>query len=253
MNKDFNLSVKKRAIALIVKEPSEIYLDFLARFVSYDIYIIIDSDKSMLHFQKKYKTLNIIQFDQQLCLNYGYKNVNYIGIRKRISGWDKALLFFSVIIPNMYKQVWFIEDDVFFLEENVLTNLDEKYESQDLLANCDFQRQTTNNKEEPWLWSSIDIKVDKPYYCGMMCITRMSKRLLQGIRWYAQRYKTLFFLEALFPTITSHFGLAHFRPEELTTVTYRQEFNEETDVSKLKTHVFHPVKDIIKHLYLRNK
>lgn len=243
-----SLPVKKRAIALIVKEPTEIYLNFLATFVSYDVYIIIDSDKSMLHFQKKYKTLNIIQFDEKLCLNYGYKNVNYIGIRKRISGWDKALLFFSVVIPNMYKQVWFIEDDVFFLEEKVLTNLDEKYEDQDLIANCDFQ-----NKDEPWVWFLINIQIAKPHYCGMMCITRMSKQLLQGIRWYATRYKTLFFLEALFPTITSHFGLTHFRPDELTTVTYSQEFNEETDVSKLKTHVFHPVKDIIKHLYLRNK
>jgi hypothetical protein len=249
-----SLPVKKRAIALIVKEPTEIYLDFLAKFVSYDVYIIIDSDKSMLHFQKKYKMLNIIQFDEQLCLNYGYKNVNFIGIRKRISGWDKALLFFSVIIPNMYNQVWFIEDDVFFLEEKVLTNLDEKYEGQDLLANCDFKSQTTNNINEfPWLWFYIDIKLAYPHYSGMMCITRMSKRLLQGIRWYATRYKTLFFLEALFPTITKHFGLSHFCPEELTSVTYRQEFNEETDVSKLKTHIFHPIKDIIKHLYLRNK
>lgn len=246
-------AIKKRAIALIVKEPTEIYLDFLARFVSYDVYIIIDTDKSMLHFQKKYKMLNIIQFDEQLCLKYGYKNVNYIGIKKLVSGWDKALLFFSVIIPNMYNQVWFIEDDVFFLEENVLTNLDAKYLSQDLIANCDFQRQTTNNIKEPWLWSLIDIKIAKPHYCGMMCATRMSKRLLQGIRWYAQRYKTLFFLEALFPTITKHFNLSHFRPEELTTVTYRQEYNEETDVLKLKTHVFHPIKDIIKHVYLRNK
>jgi hypothetical protein len=216
MDRDLKLLVKKRAIALIVKEPSEIYLDFLATFVSYDIYIIIDSDASMLHFQKKYKMLNIIQFDQQLCLNYGYKNVNYIGIRKRISGWDKALLFFSVIIPNMYKQVWFIEDDVFFLEENVITNLDKKYEGQDLIANCDFKSQTTNNiKENPWLWCLIDIKIAKPHYSGMMCATRMSIRLLQGIRWYATKYKTLFFLEALFPTITKHFGAPSAGPAPL--------------------------------------
>ena len=117
MDRDLKLLVKKRAIALIVKEPSEIYLDFLATFVSYDVYIIIDSDKSMLHFQKKYKMLNIIQFDKKLCVKYGFKNVNYIGIKKLVSGWDKALLFFSIIIPNMYKQVWFIEDDVFFLKE----------------------------------------------------------------------------------------------------------------------------------------
>jgi hypothetical protein len=254
MDRDLKLLVKKRAIALIVKEPTEIYLDFLATFVSYDVYIIIDSDKSMLHFQKKYKMLNIIQFDEKLCLKYGYKNVNYIGIRKRVSGWDKALLFFSVIIPNMYNQVWFIEDDVFFLEEKVLINLDEKYEDQDLLANCDFKSQRTNNiKEELWVWPLIDIKIANPHYCGMMCITRISKHLLQGIRWYATRYKTLFFLEALFPTMTSHLGLTYFNPDELTSVTYNQEFNEETDVSKIKTYVFHPIKDINNHKELRNK
>ena len=81
----------------------------------------------------------------------------------------------------------------------------------------------------------------------------MSRRLLQGIRLYAARYKTLFFLEALFPTITKHLGLSYFKPEELTTVTYRQEFNEETDVSKIKTYIFHPIKDINKHKELRNK
>ena len=247
------LLVKKRAIALIVKEPTEIYLDFLATFVSYDVYIIIDSDKNMLHFQQKYKMLNLIQFDEGLCAKHGFKNVNYIGIRKRISGWDKALLFFSVVIPNIYKQVWFIEDDVFFLEEKVLTNLDKKYENQDLLANCDFKSQTTNNiKENPWLWCLIDIKIAKPHYSGMMCITRISRRLLQGIRLYATKYKTLFFLEALFPTIANHLGLSHFNPDELTRVTYRQEFNKETDSSKLETYVFHPVKDINKHKELRN-
>ena len=97
MNKDFNLPVKKRAIALIVKEPSEIYLDFLATFVSYDVYIIIDSDKSMLHFQQKYKMLNLIQFDERLCVKYGYKNVNYIGIRKLIVVGIKLYYFFQLL------------------------------------------------------------------------------------------------------------------------------------------------------------
>jgi hypothetical protein len=253
MDRNLRPILKERAIALIVKEPNEIYLDFLAKFVSYDIYIIIDSNKNMLYYQKKYKMLNIIQFDEKLCLKYGYKNVNYIGIKKLISGWDKALLFFSVIIPNMYKQVWFIEDDVFFLKEKVLTNLDVKYPKTDLIANCDFKSQTTNNTTEfPWLWEQIDIKLAYPHYSGMMCATRMSHKLLQGIRWYAQRYKTLFFLEALFPTITKHFGLSHFNPEELTKVIYRRDFDEETDVLQLETHVFHPIKDINKHKELRN-
>ena len=37
----------KNAIALIVKDPDEIYLDFFSVFASYDIYIIVDSDKEL--------------------------------------------------------------------------------------------------------------------------------------------------------------------------------------------------------------
>jgi len=106
----------KKAIALIVKEPNEIYLDFLQEFAQYDIYIIVDSDKDLISFIEldKYKKLNFIQLKDEHCLNKGFQNVNYIGVNKLVSGWDKALLFFSVIIPLKYEHVWFIEDDVFF-------------------------------------------------------------------------------------------------------------------------------------------
>ena len=115
----------KKAVALIVKEPDEIYLDFLQGFNSYDIYIIVDSDKELTKVDK-YKKLNFIQLSDKHCLDKGFQNVNYIGIKKMVSGWDKALLFFSVVIPSKYDHVWFIEDDVFFLNEQVLTNLDQK-------------------------------------------------------------------------------------------------------------------------------
>jgi hypothetical protein len=234
--------VKKRAIALIVNEPNEIYLDFLSKFVSYDIYIIIDSNKNMLEYQKKYKMMNLIQFDESLCKKFGFQNVNKIGINKQISGWDKALLFFSVIIPNMYKQVWFMEDDVFFLEENVLKQIDAEYPTTDLLANCDFKNvmiDIINNKNiETWLWSLIDIKINKPWYAGMMCATRMSMNVLQGIKWYATKYNTLFFLEALIPTITRYFVLSNFNPKELTTITYRREFDADIDKYRIYTHIF---------------
>jgi len=257
----------KKAIALIVKEPNEIYLDFLqgfaqgpagTAFAQYDIYIIVDSDKDLTSFidLDKYKTLNFIQLSDLHCINHGFQNVNYIGIKKLISGWDKALLFFSVIVPLKYEYVWFIEDDVFFLNEQVLTNLDLKYPNQDLIANCDFDKNNVNtnksmNKE--WLWSLISIKIENPWYAGMMCITRMSNTLLQCIRWYASKYNTLFFLEALFPTITSHFKLSYAQPIELTTVTYRDVFFEkEDDEKRIDTHAFHPMKDLNKHKELRD-
>ena len=250
----------KVAIALIVLEPREIYLDFLATFSNYDIYIIIDSDKDQATITSlaKYKKMNFVQFDKQLCRINGFQNVNYIGVNKLISGWDKALLFFSVIIPKKYTHVWFIEDDVFFLKEQQLTNLDGLYVNIDLIANCDFKSQTTNNiAEVPWLWHQIDINIMKPHYSGMMCITRLSNRLIQKIKWYAATYKTLFFLEALFPTLVSHFSLSCAQPEELVTVTFRDAFFEDLDnikdedLKRLTTHIFHPIKDLNKQLELR--
>lgn len=249
----------KKAIALIVLEPDEIYLDFLLAFSSYDIYIIVDSDKDQTAITSiaKYNSLNFIQLTDDHCINKGFQNVNYIGIKKLISGWDKALLFFSIIIPLKYDHVWFIEDDVFFLKEQVLLELDLLEPITDLIANCDFDKNSvTTNKStnKDWLWSIIDIKIEKPYYAGMMCIVRMSVNLLQSIRWYAATYKTLFFLEALFPTITSHFSLSYAQPEELKTITYRDVFFEENlekDLARLTTYIFHPMKDLNKHKELR--
>jgi hypothetical protein len=277
----------KKAVALIVKEPNEIYLDFLQGFTQYDIYIIVDSDKDLTELTKalrpcakavpagpcakadpagpcakadKYKMLNFIQLTDDHCTNHGFKNVNFIGIKKMVSGWDKALLFFSTIVPSKYDHVWFIEDDVFFLNEQVLTNLDSQYPNQDLIANCDFDKNnvnTNNTTNVGWLWPLISIKIEKPWYAGMMCAVRLSNTLLQCIRWYASKYNTLFFLEALFPTITSHFKLSYVNPIELTTVTYRDVFfleeeEEEEDQERLETHIFHPMKDLNKHLELRS-
>jgi hypothetical protein len=240
----------KKAVALIVKEPNEIYLDFLQDFLQYDIYIIVDSDKELTSVElDKYKAVNFIQLSDQHCTNHGFKNVNFIGIKKMVSGWDKALLFFSTIVPSKYTHVWFVEDDVFFLNEQVLINLDSQYPSQDLIANCDFDKNnvntnnTNNTTNIGWLWPLINIQIQKPW-----------NALLQAIRWYASKYNTLFFLEALFPTITSHFKLSYVNPIELTTVTYRDVFFEkEEDQKRLETHIFHPMKDLNKHLELRQK
>jgi hypothetical protein len=94
----------------------------------------------------------------------------------------------------------------------------------------------------------------KPHYSGMMCITRLSNRLLKAIKLYAATYKTLFFLEALFPTIASHFAFSRAQPEELLTITFRDPFFEDNldeDLARLETHIFHPIKDLNKQLELR--
>ena len=236
----------KHAICLIVNKPNEIYLEFLNKFINYRIIVVID-DNSLYYANKlKDKYINIIffQLDNNIALKSGYNNSNTIGLHKLVSGWDKALFYFSNYNVN-YDYVWFIEDDVFFYNEKTIIDIDVKYPSYDLLANCDFKEGNYND----WLWSGIKINLPKPYYSGMMCAIRVSKDLLKNINVYANRNKKVFFIEALFPTIINHNNLTYFQPDELTNIKYRFEWN--IDIVN-KSHIYHPVKNQVNHIIFRN-
>ena len=236
----------KYKIALICFKPNDIYLDFLNKFSNYEVYIIIDDNSvnySALYFTK-YNNLKFIQMPERICINYGFTNVNQIGVKKRVSGWDKALCYFA-FNTNVNEKVWFIEDDVFFHSEDTLLKIDAKYPDCDLLANSDFKPATNMNE---WLWPIIQIKLEGPYYCGMMCAIRLSQNVLDRIRDYATLNKELFFLEALFPTLSKALNCCC--PDELKTVVFRHDYTyEKVSLNKYKgiDNIYHPVKNILKH------
>jgi hypothetical protein len=240
---DIEPSIIKHKIALICFKPNDIYLDFLNKFSNYEVYIIIDDNSvnysALYKQQNKYNNLKFIQMLSKICIDYGFTNVNRIGVKKRVSGWDKALCYFA-FNTNVNDKVWFIEDDVFFHSEDTLLKIDAKYPDYDLLSNCDFKPATNMNE---WLWQFIRIKIGGPYYCGMMCATRLSQNVLNRIRDYATLNKELFFLEALFPTLSK--ALKCCCPDELKTVVYRHDYTYEK-VSN-KDNIYHPVKNILKH------
>ena len=95
----------------------------------------------------------------------------------------------------------------------------------------------------------IKINLQPPYYCGMMCITRFSKNMIDSIKDYASKNNTLFFLEALFPTIAIKYNLKYYiNPDEFVTVTHR----DKHDLNMLnKTNLYHPVKNIESHIEMR--
>jgi len=254
--------MSKNKIALICFKPNDIYLDFLNKFSNYEVYIIID-DNSVnyaLLYQQKYginNKLKIVQMPDKICKQYGFTNVNRIGVKKLVSGWDKALCYFS-FEANDTDKIWFIEDDVFFHSEEALMKIDAVYPDYDLLANCDFKPATNKNE---WLWNYIDIKIPGPHYSGMMCASRLSFYVLNRIRNYANVYKELFFLEALLPTLSrantnnEKKELKCGYPNELKTVVYRHNhtYNYSYDSISNKDNIYHPVKDIFKHNEFRNQ
>jgi hypothetical protein len=239
--------MNKEALCLIVNKPNKNYLDFLDNFVNYEIYVIIDDNTFDYSTQYKndYKNINLIQITDIYCKISGFINTNKIGVRKLISGWDKALLYFSVI-NKKHGFVWFIEDDVFFYNEESILNLDKKYKYYDILCNCDF----IEGIYDTWLWKYIKIHLPKPHYKGMMCATRISRKLLDCINKYAKKNKQLFFLEALFPTITKYNNLTYYHPDELKTVLYRRDWNDR-EIDKIN--IYHPIKDQSKHVYFRTE
>ena len=144
--------------------------------------------------------------------------------------------------------VWFIEDDVYFYNENTVKQIDLKYPSDELLSG--IYHTNPNGTNTDWHWKYININLSPPYYCGMMCAVRFGKSMCSHMNQYVDKNKTLFFLEAMFPTIAISNKLQYSNPVELNTIHWRHDFTLEQMNS---TNLFHPVKQIDKHLIFRTK
>ena len=231
-------------ICLICHNPQDIWIDFLSKFIKYQIVVIIDDNN--ICYNTKYENVKFIQINDNICIENGFINMNHT-IKKNITGWEKAMFYFTHII-NEYDNVWFLEDDVFLYNETTLTYIDNKYPNSDLLTN-NYEINTTGHKNN-WHWEKITIHHPPPYYFAMVCAVRMSSKIMSKIKKYAYKNKTLYFLEALFPTIAKFNEFIYDTPEELYTITY----NKKHDLDNInKQNLYHPFKDINDHIFLRNK
>ena len=238
-------------ICLITFQPRKIWCDFLNTFKHYKIFIIVDdNDFDLCVFKNEYTNINFITVKNETCKLSGYMNTNYM-INKLISGWDKALYYFGLentgVENTGYDFIWFIEDDVFFNNENTILNIDKQYVNEDLLSSPYYINKDGN--KHTWNWSRININFPPPYYHGMMCVVRFSKMMLKCINNYANLHKTLFFLEALFPTIAIKHKLKYATPNELSDIYYRHNFQQK-DIRV--NNFYHPVKNLKIHVFLRN-
>jgi hypothetical protein len=141
----------KNAVCVITYKPDEKQLEFLNSINAYDVYIIIDDNtNAYIEMKIKFPNLTIVQIDNHKCREKGYINTSTIVLKKDISGWDKALYYFTYI-KNNYEYVWLLEDDVFFNNEDTLIAIDNKYIQEDILCNSSFEEAKLNE----WLWRFI--------------------------------------------------------------------------------------------------
>jgi hypothetical protein len=235
----------KKALVLITKIPSIPYLQFLDTFTHYDVFVIIDSNEyDITEIATTYPKIRCIQINNDECETNHYCNSSQITLEKMVSGWDKAIYYFSTINTN-YDYVWFMEDDVFIYDEKTLLQIDDKYVNADLLCNSNY----SESKIDEWLWDKIHIEIPYPYFCGMVCCSRLSSALLKCILNYTVNYKSLFFIEAMFPTLAKYHNLETvIDPTEMLTITWNQ---KATNYST--TNIFHPNKDIAEHTAIRER
>jgi hypothetical protein len=238
--------MEKICICLICYKPNDIWIDFLSKFTKYDIYIIIDDNSKDYKEQYcKFINIHIIQINNEECKKNGFINMNHM-INKNITSWEKSIYYFSTINTE-YNKFWFFEDDVFFYDEETLLHIDSKYDNSDLLSNSYLTN--VNGHKNDWHWSRISIKFSPPYYAAMVCCVRMSSNLLSKIRNYANENSTLFFLEALFPTICKKYNMKYDTPNEFKNIVYKKNY-EYKDINE--NNLFHPVKDVTNHKYYRD-
>ena len=238
----------KYALGLICIRPNEIWCDFLNKFSSYYVHIIVDDESfDCKNFIKKYKNLTFVKISNSTCRNHGFLNMNLMYAKKDCTAWEKAMYYFSCKNTNN-DFVWLLEDDIFIPGENSILNIDRQFINHDLLSNkCETN---SAGKKDYWYnWQFVKMTYSLPHYRGMMCGIRVSKKMLNCIANYAKQNKILFFLEAMFPTIAMKNNLQLGFPRELETIYYRHDFKK-TDINK--AFLYHPVKNLQQHIFFRD-
>ena len=230
------------AICIMAVKPHSVWLEMLSKIRHYDVYVVVDTLNTDYGAEKAaYPSVQIIQVMDRECRDQGFVNSSHMEnaslVFNEIIAWDRALCYFS---KREYELVWFFEEDAFFYDEETIAAIDRQYPVSDLLC-ADKERESLPD-EWQWFWPAIHIEFSRPYFHAPICATRMSKRLLKEITDYAEMHRTLFFIEAMFPTLCVHHQLLYDIPKELKdTIRWRHDWNT-TNTDRVR--IFHPIKDM---------
>lgn len=236
-------------ISLLCYIPNDIYCNFLNNFINYKIYIIVDKNMNLEKFKDKYKNIKFLKLNTDICIQKNYINSCqeiYKNLPKSIS-WDKAMYIFCEFEIN-FDHIWFIEDDVFFKNENTLLNIDKKYKNSDLLTKEWLKNYKYDKNYSVWDYIKMEC-FNEPHYLTEIACCRVSKKLINAIKYNVYIYKKMHCLEAYLPTLCIKNNLLLKEAQELNTIFYKKNY-EKKDIND--SHIYHPIKDHNKHLEFRS-
>lgn len=235
----------KRAIVFLNKTPSDKLVNIILSIQStctkledYDFFLTTDTPGCIVNVP----SIQHIFYEDKMMRAEGFQGTLLPWHISKPSAWEKSLYYFTRI-SNNYKDVWFIEDDVFVPSMNPIEKADE-IEADLLCANSIYF------KEEPfekWHWHLARNKMDFPWGRSMMCACRLSQKLLGLIGDWVTNNNELLYHEFFFPTLCLHNELKIVTPDCLQSITYRYPWS---DNEILADGLYHPIKDLDRHSFL---
>lgn len=243
----------KKAIVFLCSNPLEETIDFaieIKRSTDFDVFIVVDNNTQI--YDQDIAGIRFIQTPDNICIATGYYNSN-IGIdvthiKKNPIAIDKFLYSFCFYSNTDYDFVWVFEDDVFIPSIDHILNLHKNYCQYDLVTPNNFLKTDTI---PDWHWKHIFNKIGPPYYYSMVCAMGLSRKMLNTIKDYVDKNKTLFYIEAMFNTLAMQNNLFVCDPLELKSIVWQGKWHID-EFLLLPNNVFHPRKDIENHPDLRD-
>lgn len=240
----------KKAVVFLTKEPNENTLNFaidVRAETNFDVFIIIDDTTK--YYGKSFKDINIFQLPDAVCSPY--INCTYIEngtqLKKTPNAWDKFLYHFCENVN--YDFVWVFEDDVFIPSVETIEELDEKYNSFDLVTPNNFYK---GDFVMDWHWPNIIDKIQAPYFYSMVCGMGISRKCLAEVKKYAHANNSLFYHEVMFNTLAMQARLKVAAAFELRSIVWQGKWGID-EFLLLPNNVFHPIKDLDSHPILRKQ
>jgi hypothetical protein len=269
------------AIAVLTITPTDELLDFYSGFVrlGYQVFVVIDDNNFKLdnvEVKAKNNGLSLIQIEEYECRRVGFVNLTGFRTRSGCSAREKALYYFCCrdLSPD---NVWFIEDDCFVPNHEIILNIDRKYENADIIsAENVVNKNGALDGQDGWPWWRLVPRtiLPPPWAHSMVCAVRLSRKMLTSFDSFIRsnintlrfintvitvikvagllRQKSLWrkrlHVEYIFHTLALHNQLSVIKAQELSGVVYRNEWN----VSKMNSGtIYHPLKDSDLHCRYR--
>ena len=177
------------AIAVLTVRPSDDLLEFYSGFLrlGYRVFIVIDDNNFKLDnaaVKAQNAGVSLIKFESSECRRAGFFDLTVLPSRgyglSNCSAWEKALYYFCCRDLS-HDNVWFIEDDVFVPNHEIILTMDRKYGKADIISaeNVVYKDGVLDDGEHwPW-WKHVPKTILRPPWAHSMVVAvRLSRKIL---------------------------------------------------------------------------